>query len=466
MAFEEQLVNGRYRLLGHLGRGAMSLVWRAKDERLDRVVAVKQFLHEPGGGGDVCERAIREARLASRLRHPHAVAVYDVFEDAGSMYLVMEYVPARSLTELLVARGPLPRCDVLRLGRQVGAALAAAHGDWILHRDVTPNNVLVTDDGTARITDFGVSRTLGEHPAADDGVVVGTLPYLAPEVARGGEAGLPSDVYSLGATLYTALEGTPPFGTGDDPIALLRRITENQLTPPEHGGPLTAVLMRMLERDPAARPTMQEAVDLLAAVGKPPPDAVPRRSRLRRAAVTGAAACLTSVSVAAGLALADRPGTTTAAPVEHPPSTVTADHTVSSTTTAPAPAPARVSEGSGRRTTPPAPPAPLGDTAGCTARYEITNAWPGGYQVQVTVHNDRPRRLIAWAVTWVQPGGASIRDLWNGTLRQVGSAVTVTDAGWNALVEPDGSASFGLNQDVTSGRAVVPALPVVNCRSN
>ncbi|MEV7094952.1 protein kinase [Amycolatopsis sp. NPDC051045] len=454
MAFEEQLVNGRYRLLGHVGRGAMSLVWRARDERLDRVVAVKQFLHEPGA--DVCERAIREARLASRLRHPHAVAVYDVFEDAGSMYLVMEYVPARSLTEVLVDRGPLPRCDVLRLGRQIGAALAAAHGDWILHRDVTPNNVLVTDDGTARITDFGVSRALGEQPAADEGVVVGTLPYLAPEVARGSQAGLPSDVYSLGATLYTALEGTPPFGTSDDPITLLRRITENQLTPPAHGGPLTGVLMRMLDRDPAARPSMQETVDLLAAVGRPVPAPRPRRRWLRRAAATGAAACLTSVSVVAGLALADRPGTTTAAPVEHPPTTVTADRTVRSTTTAPAPVPARASAGPTRRSGTPV-------AAGCTARYEVTSAWPGGAQAQVTVHNDGPARLTGWTVTWVLPGGVGVRDLWNGTLTRAGSAVTVTDAGWNALVEPGGSVSFGLNQTTTAGR---PAVPVLGCRSN
>ncbi|SEC51798.1 Serine/threonine protein kinase [Amycolatopsis tolypomycina] len=465
MAFEEQLVNGRYRLLGHLGRGAMSLVWRARDERLDRVVAVKQFLHEPGAGAEVCERAIREARLASRLRHPHAVAVYDVFEDAGSMYLVMEYVPARSLTELLVERGPLPRCDVVRLGRQLGAALAAAHGDWLLHRDVTPNNVLVSDDGTARITDFGVSRALGEHPAADEGVVVGTLPYLAPEVARGGEAGLPSDVYSLGATLYTALEGTPPFGTSDDPITLLRRITENQLTPPVHDGPLTAVLMRMLERDPAARPTMQEAVDLLAAVGRPAPPGPPRRSRLRRAAVTGAAACLTSISVAAGLTLADRPATTAAAPVEHPPTTVTADRTVRSTTTAAVPVPAHPSDGPARHPTaaePSEPAEPL-VAGGCTARYEVTNSWPGGAQAQVTVHNDRPTRLTGWTVTWVLPGGAGIRDLWNGTLTQRGSAVTVTDAGWNALVEPAGSATFGLNQELTAG---APAVPVLSCRTS
>ncbi len=447
MALEEQLVNGRYRLLGHLGRGAMSLVWRARDERLDRVVAVKQFLHEPGA--DVCERAVREARLASRLRHPHAVAVYDVFEDAGSMYLVMEYVPARSLTEVLLARGPLPRCDVLRLGREIGAALAAAHGDWILHRDVTPNNVLVTDDGTARITDFGVSRALGDHPAADEEVVVGTLPYLAPEVARGSHAGLPSDVYSLGATLYTALEGTPPFGTSDDPITLLRRITENQLAPPPHGGPLTGVLMRMLERDPAARPTMQEAVDLLAAVGRPLPSPPPGRRTLRRVAVTGAAACLTSVGVVAAFALADRPGTTTAASVGHPPTTVTADRTVRSTTTAPAPLPARGSDG------------PV--AAGCTARYEVTGTWPGGGQAQVTVHNDGPARLTGWTVTWVLPGGTGIRDLWNGTLARAGSAVSVTDAGWNALVEPGGSVSFGLNLTTTAGR---PAVPVLGCRSN
>ncbi|MDQ7802995.1 protein kinase [Amycolatopsis sp. A133] len=462
MAFEEQVVNGRYRLLGHLGRGAMSLVWRARDERLDRVVAVKQFLHEPSGepgaGADVCERALREARLASRLRHPNAVAVYDVFEDAGSMYLVMEYVPARSLTEVLLDRGPLPRCDVLRLGRQIGAALAAAHGDWILHRDVTPNNVLVTADGTARITDFGVSHALGEHPAAGEGVVVGTLPYLAPEVARGEAAGLPSDVYSLGATLYTALEGTPPFGTSDDPITLLRRITENQLTPPAHGGPLTGVLMRMLERDPAARPSMQEAVELLAAVGRPVPAGRSRgRFRLRRAAVTGAAACLTSVSVVAGFALADGPAETTAAPVEHPPTTVTADRTVRSTTTAPAPVPARAPDGPSRR------PAAAPASAGCSARYEITSAWPGGAQAQVTVHNDSPARLTGWTVTWVLPGGTGVRDLWNGTVTRAGSTVTVTDAGWNALVEPGGSAAFGLNLDVPAGR---PAVPVLGCRSN
>ncbi|MEV6876174.1 protein kinase [Amycolatopsis sp. NPDC051128] len=461
MAFEEQLVNGRYRLLGHIGRGATSLVWQARDERLDRLVAVKQFPREttagPATAGDTGERAVREARLASRLRHPHAITVHDVFEDAGSMYLVMEYVPARSLSDLLVERGPLPVRDVARLGRQVGEALATAHADWILHHDVTPDNVLVTDDGTARITDFGVSRALGEQPAPGEDVLVGTLPYLAPEIAQGGEGGLPSDVYSLGATLYTALEGAPPFGTSGDPITLLRRITENQLTPPSHGGPLADVLVRMLERDPAARPSMPEAVDLLAAVEHPAAGTaaavVPRRpGRPRRVAVSAAVVCLTSAGVAAGLVLRDR-AETTAAPSEYPRTTVTTSHTVRDTTTAPAPVP------------PPAraPGAPvLPYRAGCAARYELTNSWPGGAQARVTVHNEGPARLTGWTVTWELPGGTGIRDLWNGTLTRAGSTVTVTDAGWNAVLEPDASVSFGLNQDGTGE----PGIPVLGCRSN
>jgi hypothetical protein len=460
VAFDKQLVHGRYRLLGRIGRGETSLVWQAKDERLDRVVAVKQFLREPAGapGQGPCEQAVREARLASRLRHPHAITVHDVFEDAGSMYLVMEYVPARSLTDLLVERGPLPVPDAARLGRQIGAALATAHADWILHHDVTPDNVLVTDDGTARITDFGVSRALGEHPAPGEDVVAGTLPYLAPEIARGGEGGLPSDVYSLGATLYTALEGAPPFGTSGDPITLLRRITENQLTPPAHGGPLADVLVRMLERDPTARPSMAEAVELLAAVEHPvPAAAAPRRPpRLRRVAVGAAAVCLISAGVAAGLVLTDR-SETTAVLIGNPRTTVTTSHTVRGTTTAPAPVPPPV-RAPGASVAPEAPP-----RTGCTARFELTNFWPGGTQARITVHNDRPTRLTGWTVTWELPAGAGIRDVWNGTLTRTGPTVTVTDAGWNAVLAPDASVSFGLNQAGPAGEA---RIPVLGCRSN
>ena len=454
MGFEEQLVNGRYRLMGRVGRGATSVVWQARDERLDRVVALKQFLPEPMAGrvlvADACERAIREARLASRLRHPHAIAVYDVLEDAGSMYLTMEYLRSRSLADLLAKRGKLPAPEVLRLGRQIGSALAAAHSDRILHQDVTPNNVLVTDDGTAKITDFGISRALGECPPAADGVVIGTLPYLAPEVARGDEGGLPSDVYSLGATLYTALEGAPPFGTSDDPIALLQRITGEEPTPPVHRGPLADVLSRMLERDPAARPSMPEVVNLLATPEIP---ATEVRPRLRRAAMIGATAALSAAIVTAGLALTSRPEIT-AAPVELPRATVTTDRTVQATTTAP-PAPALGPPP--RRPTSPMP----AHRAGCTAQYEVTNTWPGGAQATVTVHNDQTARLTGWTVTWQLPGGIDIRELWNGTITRNGSRVTVTDAGWNALVEANATTSFGLNQLVSTGS---PGVPALSCR--
>ncbi|MEV6878057.1 serine/threonine-protein kinase [Amycolatopsis sp. NPDC051128] len=452
MGFEERVINGRYRLLDRVGRGAMSVVWQAKDERLDRVVAVKQLLQDPGAEPatlfDNCERAIREARLASRLRHPHAIAVHDVFEDAGSMYLVLEYLPSRSLTDLLVEQGPMTEHDVARIGHQIASALAAAHAAGILHHDVTPNNVLVTDDGTAKITDFGVARSLGESPITGDGVVVGTPAYLAPEVAAGHGGGLPSDVYSLGATLYTALEGAPPFGSGDDLIALLRRITDDELVPPAHPGPLAGVVVRMLGRDPAGRPSMPEAASLLASVAAPAaaPPVVARPRRPHRAAAAGIAAGVLSAGAVFALTPAGRPEPA-AAPLEPPPATVTANHTVHATTTAtPAPAP--------RRTASAVPSA----RSGCTARYEVTTSWPGGAQVQVTVHNEQPARLGGWVVSWVLPPGTDIRDLWNGTFVENGSTVVVTDAGWNALLEGHATTTFGLNQNVTNSGGEVPVL--------
>ena len=457
MAFEEHVINGRYRLLGRIGRGAMSVVWQAKDERLDRVVAVKQLPQTPGATPATlfasCERAIREARLASRLKHPHAIAVHDVFEDTGSMYLVLEYLPSRSLTDLIIERGPMAARDVARIGHQIASALAAAHACGILHHDVTPNNVLVTDDGTAKITDFGVARKLGESPITGDGVVIGTPAYLAPEVAAGHGGGLPSDVYSLGATLHTALEGAPPFGSGDDLMALLRRITRDELVPPAHPGPLADVVVRMLDRDPARRPSMAEAASLLAAIAAPPaaPPVVPRRRR-HRVAAAGIAACVLSAGMVVALTSSRRPEPA-AAPLEPPPATVTANHTVSATTTA-TPAPMAPTAPASRRTAAAVPVA----RPGCTARYEVTTSWPGGAQVLVTVHNEQPARLSGWTVSWRLPPGTAIRDLWNGVFTANGPTVVVTDAGWNALLEEHASTTFGLNQNVTDGGGEVPVL--------
>ncbi|MFE9746997.1 serine/threonine-protein kinase [Saccharothrix saharensis] len=258
-----RLVAGRYRVRGRVGAGAMGVVWQALDERLDRVVALKQLV-VPEGADPVAAvaRAAREGRIAARLQHPNAVTVHDVVEDDGKPVLVMEYLPARTLADR-IARGPLPAEQVMRIGAQVAGALAAAHAAGVVHRDVKPGNVLLTEDGTAKITDFGIARAVGDVTVTRTGLLAGTPAFLSPEVARGGEPGPASDVFALGATLYAAVEGRPPFGDGDNAIALLHAVAAGRFAPPTQAGPLTDVLLDLLRTDPAARPTMAQAADRL-----------------------------------------------------------------------------------------------------------------------------------------------------------------------------------------------------------
>ncbi|MBV9162009.1 MAG: serine/threonine protein kinase [Pseudonocardiales bacterium] len=257
-------------MLDRIGIGGMGVVWRAIDERLERLVAVKQLLLQPElsprATDEARARALREARIAARLQHPNAIVVYDVAEHEGEPCLVMEYLPARSLAAVLGERGCLPVPDVASIGRQIASALAAAHTAQIVHRDVKPGNILITDDGTAKITDFGVSRAVGDVTVTQTGMMAGTPAYLAPEVARGQIPTPASDVFSLGATLYAAVEGRGPFGENDNPLALLHAVAGGQVAPPQHAGPLSAVLMRLLATDPAARPDMHRASLELAAV--------------------------------------------------------------------------------------------------------------------------------------------------------------------------------------------------------
>ena len=201
---------------------------------------------------------MREARLAARLKHRHAVTVYDVVEHDGQPCLVMELVPSQPLSEILHELGTLHEQEVATLGAQVASALAAAHAAGVVHRDVKPANILVADDGTARISDFGIAHAFGDTTLTSTGMLTGTPAYLAPEVARGGESGFASDVFSLGSTLYAALEGRPPFGEGPNPIGLLHRVASGQAEPPRHAGALTPLLTRMLSPNPDARPTMAE----------------------------------------------------------------------------------------------------------------------------------------------------------------------------------------------------------------
>ncbi len=273
----DDLLGGRYRLVRLLGSGGMGEVWEAQDERLHRAVAIKRLYPQPGVSDELAEvttgRAMREARITARLQHPHAVTVYDVVQDHGQPCLIMQLVPSEPLSARLVGGQVLPVAEVTQLGADLASALAAAHRAGIVHRDVKPGNVLLAEDGTARISDFGIAHAMGDVTLTATGLVTGTPAFLAPEVARGEDSGYAADVFSLGATLYTALEGHTPFGGDGNPMALLHRVASGVVEPPQQSGPLAPLLAEMMRSDPEDRPTMAEVADELAhaAGGGPAP---------------------------------------------------------------------------------------------------------------------------------------------------------------------------------------------------
>ena len=269
---------GRYRLRSQLGGGGMGAVWLARDELLGRDIAVKQVLVPVGIDAALAQAnrdaAMREGRIAARLSHPHAVGVYDMVLDQGQPWLVMEYLPSVSLAALLHERRVLPIAQVAQIGAQVADALAATHAAGVVHRDVKPGNILIGEgpgrDGLVKITDFGISRAVGDVSLTQTGVVKGTPAFLAPEVAQGSPPDEASDVFSLGATLYACLEGTPPFGLSDNALQMLHKVAGGEFLPPRQAGALTAPLMRMLSADPAERPTMTQVRDELAKLAAGP----------------------------------------------------------------------------------------------------------------------------------------------------------------------------------------------------
>jgi eukaryotic-like serine/threonine-protein kinase len=274
---EGSLVAGRYRLSRKIGAGAMGIVWQAHDERLHRTVAIKQMLLGPALTDAQAEesrrRSMREGRIAARLAHPNAITVYDVAEHEGDPWLIMEYLPSKSLATVLSERGTLPPVEAARIGAQVASALVAAHAAGIVHRDIKPANVLLGEDGTVKITDFGISRATGDVTVTATGMLAGTPAYLAPEVAKGEDPTPAADVFSMGSTLYTAVEGHSPFGLSENTLALLYAVAAGKITPPRQAGPLTALLMQLLRVEPSERPSLITARDSLAAVaeGRPAP---------------------------------------------------------------------------------------------------------------------------------------------------------------------------------------------------
>jgi serine/threonine protein kinase len=278
---EGHLIAGRYRLHQRIGSGAMGVVWRAVDERLHRTVAVKQLLLQPGYTDaeteEARQRALREGRIAARLQHQNAIVVFDTAEDEGQPVLVMEYLPSKSLATVLADQGPLPPQTVARIGAQVAGALTAAHQAGIVHRDLKPGNILLGEDGVAKITDFGISRAIGDVSVTQSGILAGTPAYLSPEVALGRDPAPASDVFSLGSTLYAAIEGAPPFGVDENAISLLHRVARGQVDPPRNAGPMAPALMQLLHADPVDRPTMAQVRGIPQAVveGRPIPTGVP-----------------------------------------------------------------------------------------------------------------------------------------------------------------------------------------------
>ena len=256
------LIAGRYRLHEPLGRGGMGQVWLARDEILERDVAIKQLILPAEMLAEdrdaVHRRTLREARAAARLNHPGVVGVYDVLDVDGQAWIVMEYVPSRSLQEVLRHDGPIDPRRAARIGLELLAALRAAHRAGVEHRDVKPANVLLADDGRVLLTDFGIATIEGDSLTSSADVVVGSPEYLSPERARHGLAGPASDLWSLGATLYAAVEGQSPYHRGSA-IATLTALAADEPDPPRQAGVLRPVLDGLLRKNPAERIDAAEA---------------------------------------------------------------------------------------------------------------------------------------------------------------------------------------------------------------
>jgi serine/threonine protein kinase len=271
------VVGGRYELAGVLGRGGMGVVWLADDQLLDRQVALKEITYSIDLTDEersiLRERTLREARNAARLDHPCVTTVYDVVEEEGKPWLVMEHVPSRSLQEIVEEDGPLPPAAVAQIGLDVLAGLEAAHLAGIVHRDVKPANVLVGPDGHAFLTDFGIATATGDSSLTTQGAIIGSPSYMAPERANGEEPRPPVDLWSLGATLYTAVEGRRAFDRGE-PMATLLAVVSEHPAPMVNAGPLEPVLRALLTKDPAQRADVAAARrGLQSALSGSPPGA-------------------------------------------------------------------------------------------------------------------------------------------------------------------------------------------------
>ncbi|MEV3857914.1 serine/threonine-protein kinase [Streptomyces sp. NPDC050095] len=314
-----RLVAGRYRLLSKLGHGGMGTVWRAKDETVDREVAVKEPRvpdHLPDRErANAFERMRREARAAARLDHPAVVNVHDVAVEDGQPWIVMEFVQGRSMGDAL-KEGTLGVREAARIGLEVLGALEAAHAAGILHRDVKPDNVMLGRHDRVVLTDFGIAQIEGETNLTDTGGFVGSPEFIAPERVLGQRPGPASDLWSLGVVLYAATEGVSPFRRSNTPATLQSVLNATPAAPASAQGPLADAINGLLQKDPARRPNAAQVRALLERAAEPPavaPTQVVQIGggdgkgglRLGRKALIGIGAGVVALAVAAYLVIAD-----------------------------------------------------------------------------------------------------------------------------------------------------------------
>jgi serine/threonine protein kinase len=257
MSVDEGLLAGRYQRGRTLGRGGMGEVWLAEDLLLGRNVAIKRLRIDLDDlGSTAVDRVVREAKLAARLHHPFAVTTFDLIMEAGRPHVVMEYVEGETLDELIRRHGRIDLFEAARLMSEVAQALAAAHRSGIIHRDIKPANIIVNEDHHAKLADFGIARGIDDWSLTGTGQLIGTIAFMAPEVAAGGVASVASDIWSLGATLYAAVEGHAPYDIdrSQNVLAILTRIATKPVPTPPHAGPLSGLLTSMLATEPALRP--------------------------------------------------------------------------------------------------------------------------------------------------------------------------------------------------------------------
>ncbi|MFE1834894.1 serine/threonine-protein kinase [Streptomyces sviceus] len=265
----ERLLAGRYRLGGVLGRGGMGTVWRAEDETLGRTVAVKELRFPSSIDEDekrrLITRTLREAKAIARIRNTSAVTVYDVVDEDDRPWIVMELVEGKSLAEVIREDGLLEPKRAAEVGLAILDVLRSAHREGILHRDVKPSNVLISEDGRVVLTDFGIAQVEGDPSITSTGMLVGAPSYISPERARGHKPGPAADMWSLGGLLYAAVEGAPPYDKGSA-IATLTAVMTEPLEEPKNAGPLKDVIYGLLTKDPAQRLDDSRARAMLTAV--------------------------------------------------------------------------------------------------------------------------------------------------------------------------------------------------------